>query len=382
MTLHYNIFTACTMHLRNRRGIIRLFTVVLLLHTVSAAASGAVFRLRAEVSCESVLVQLGDVAEVIAETPEAKRSLDQVTLGLAPGAGKVRFLSLDDIKRQLRRRGVNLAEHQFLGANRVKLLGPRTQRERPARARQQAIPSSREQTRAEQNLQSAVRSYLARIGVAEAEALTISVAIPPSLVTAVARTEPKRLQVSGGKAPWVGRQRFFVQRTAENGPSATLPFTAELTLPHHIVVARHRLPRGVPLEQGDVELRRADTGILQANSYGRLEDVVGMQTTQALEAGQIITSRHVQSIPLVRRGDVVTVWVRGPGFVVKRLARARGEGARGDSIALITLKDRKQFLAQVVGVRELEVPWSGASSFQQAKSNARTASGKDRAAIR
>ena len=373
MAIHHNLFTACTPHLRNRRGVVRLLIVVFLLHTVSAAASGAVFRLRDEVSCESVLVQLGDVAEVITETPEAKRSLDQVTLGLAPGAGKVRYLSLDDIKHQLRRRGVNLTEHQFLGANRVKLLGPRTQRERPAKAKQQAMPSSREQTRAERNLQSAVRSFLARIGFAEAEALTISVAIPPSLVAAVAQTEPKKLKISGGKAPWVGRKRFFVQRATENGSSATLPFTAELTLPRHIVVARHRLPRGVPIEQGDVELLRADTGTLQANGYGRLEDVVGKQTIQTLEAGQPVTSRHVQSIPLVRRGDVVTVLVRGPGFVVKRLARARGEGTRGDSITVTSLKDRKQFLAQIVGVREVEVPWSGASSFQQTKSNDRTA---------
>ena len=48
--------------------------VVLLTHTVSAAASGAVFRLRGEVSCESVLVQLGDVAE----THIADRSIEKV----------------------------------------------------------------------------------------------------------------------------------------------------------------------------------------------------------------------------------------------------------------------------------------------------------------
>jgi hypothetical protein len=58
----------------------------------------------------------------------------------------------------------------------------------------------------------------------------------------------------------------------------------------------------------------------------------------------------------------VTVVVRGPGFVVKRLARARGEGARGDSVALVTLEGRQQFMAEVVGVRELAVPAVGASA--------------------
>jgi hypothetical protein len=42
------------------------------------------------------------------------------------------------------------------------------------------------------------------------------------------------------------------------------------------------LPRGVALEAGDVELVRLDTRGSVADGYGRLEDVVGQQTTQAI----------------------------------------------------------------------------------------------------
>jgi flagella basal body P-ring formation protein FlgA len=338
-----------------------LFAVALIMDAAIATASGAVFRLKSDVDCSSVLVQLGDVAEVVADTPQVRQSLESITLGLAPGTGKERSLSVDDIKDQLRRRGVNLAEHEFLGANRVRLIGPTSRAERPEPSNRPLPASSREQALAERNLQEAVRRFLARVGVEEAGALAIDATIPPDLVARLAASKSDQIEVSGGTAPWIGSQAFFV-RVHENGTETPVPFNAELTLPHHVVVARHRLPRGVALEAGDVELVRLDTRGSVADGYGRLEDVVGQQTTQSIEPGQPITSRHVESIPLVRRGDVVTVVVRGPGFVVKRLARARGEGARGDSVALVTLEGRQQFMAEVVGVRELEVPAVGASA--------------------
>jgi flagella basal body P-ring formation protein FlgA len=348
---------------RRRRSVAAWLTAIALVHAASSVVGGAVIRLKSEVACRSVLLELGDVADVAAANEGNRRELEAVALGLAPGAGKVQFLDVDEIKSQLRRRGVNLAEHQFQGASRVRLLGPASE-PKPRRIEATAgAPGSREQAQAERILQTAVRRLLARAGVEEAEALAISVDIPAAMVQEVARRRPDELAISGGSPPWTGRQQFSVRLT-DGGNEASLPFSAEIRFPQQVVVARRRVPRGLAIEAGDVELRPLDGGGPAAGGFSRLEDVIGKEAANTLEPGRLIAERDVRSIPLVRRGEVVTVVVRGPGFTVKRLARARDEAAQGETVSLVTLEGRKQFVGEVVGVREVEIPWRGGEDTQ------------------
>lgn len=345
--------------------VIGLLAAAVLVHVMSADADGAIIRLKSEVACQSALLQLGDVADVVAANEPTRRELERAPLGLAPGVGKARFLGVDEVKSQLRRRGVNLVEHEFLGASRVKLLGPSSAAGTKVARAQTIAPTSREQTAAERNLQTAVRRFLAQHGAADAAALVITVEIPAAIVETVARLNPDRLIISGGNPPWRGRQVLNLLLSTDLKDPA-FSFTAEVSLPQQVVVARRRVPRGLAIQADDVELRRLEAGDRDSDVFRRLDEVIGKEAMKTLEPGEAVAARDVQAIPLVRRGEVVSVLVRGPGFVVKRLARSRDEAAQGDTVALVTLEDRKQFLGVVVGLREVEVPWRGERQVESA----------------
>jgi len=85
-----------------------------------------------------------------------------------------------------------------------------------------------------------------------------------------------------------------------------------------------------------------------------LEEVVGRETTRALPEGKPLEVDALRSQPLVRRGDVVTVFAQAPGLKVKTMARARDDAGMGEQVVLDSLHERKPLLARVVGFQETE----------------------------
>lgn len=334
---------------------IALATLLVLLAT-TATCGAAVIRLKREVRCDAPLVRLGDVAQVTAVTEEAAERLSAALLVPAPAPGQIRTLGLEEIKEQLRRRAVNLVEHEFSGSNRVQLLSsdsPRAGNGMPGRLGRPR-PTRRSLRLAEERLTGALRPYLKSRGAAGSEELTFAYDLSDEVVDKVTGAPEEQLIIRGGQSPWIGKQRFVVQ-VAGSGEYESVAFTAEMDLAPQVATARITLPRGVRIEAEDVELRRISAEEA-AGTFGRLEEVIGKQTTRTVPAGDPLTPDVLQEAMLVRARDVVTVVVRGRGFTVKSLARAREKGALGQFVAVEPLDSRKQFLARVVGIREVEVP--------------------------
>ena len=120
----------------------------------------------------------------------------------------------------------------------------------------------------------------------------------------------------------------------------------------HVVTVKYTVPAGHVLRQDDLELHQVES---TAGALTRPEDVIGKQTSRPIRPGQQIRSPDVRAIPLVRTGDVVMVYSRRPGITVKRKMKARDEGARGETITLVSLDGRKKLLATVIGYHEAEV---------------------------
>src|SRR5690606_34127807 len=91
------------------------------------------------------------------------------------------------------------------------------------------------------------------------------------------------------------------------------------------------------------------------------DQVIGRETTRSLSAGQSLTADDVQNVPLIRTGDIVTVYSRKPGVVVRMEAKARSGGALGDQVILMTLDGREKLQARVTGFHQAEVVGSSSS---------------------
>ena len=161
----------------------------------------------------------------------------------------------------------------------------------------------------------------------------------------------------GGREPWTGRQRFILTVPTKEG-QVNLPIYADVSAPAMaIAVAIRQISRGAMITAADVELQKV--GAVPAGArrapITSLEQLIGMEARQAIQAGEIVLSDKVQAPLLVKRGDIVTVVSQSGGIRVRTTARARQDGAKGELVQVESLETRQPYDARVTGHREAAV---------------------------
>jgi flagella basal body P-ring formation protein FlgA len=315
---------------------------------VAQAGATAEIALRALARPAGNLVVLGDVADVLSNDADEAERLAAVELFPAPGPGKERFLRLVELEDILVLRGVALSDHTFSGASQVTVQPPALDASGP----QSSTPSTAESVRAERIVREAIVRHL-RQAAGTTATWQVDLKLSPDEVRIVSRPGVK-LSAAGGESPWVGPQKFIL--TIEGLDSTRqLSISPKVALPPTVVVTTRSLPRGAVIAPDDVALIPAANGRPEAGLIEAIDQAVGLETKQALAAGQAIAAGDVQAPVIIRRGDVVDVTARSPGVRVRTKARARQEGSRGDLVEVESLADRKSFLARVSGVGQVEV---------------------------
>jgi flagella basal body P-ring formation protein FlgA len=312
-----------------------------------AGVQAAEIRLRSQSEATTPVLTLGDVAEILSSDPAETQQLAAIELGSAPPPGQQRFLRVREIQDLLWAQRVNLLAHQFSGYG---LVAVTRAAEQPARTTADKNLSSDATRRASTLVQQALGDYLRSRGV---EVGKVEVVLSDTQVRTVL-TAQSPLAVRGGMPPWNRQQRFELAFTGPEG-AVTLPLDARLSTATAVVTPVRTLPRGAVIRPEDVQL----TQLTAAPPAGRampcsLEEVVGRETTRAVQEGKPLESDALRSQPLVRRGEMVTVFAQAPGLKVKTMARARDDAGLGEQVVLDSLHERKPLLARVVGFQEAE----------------------------
>ncbi len=112
------------------------------------------------------------------------------------------------------------------------------------------------------------------------------------------------------------------------------------------------------VKAADVELQLIDANtksVGQRAAADSVEKLIGMETRQAIQAGDIVFTDLVQSPILVKRGDVITVTSQSGGIRVRTSGRALKDAAQGELVQVESLGSREKYDARVVGPREAAV---------------------------
>jgi flagella basal body P-ring formation protein FlgA len=121
-----------------------------------------------------------------------------------------------------------------------------------------------------------------------------------------------------------------------------------------VVVARETIPRGEKIDVGKLDMVRKDLSLLPANVVTVPGDVEGKVSKWTLGPGTIITMSMIDDLPLVRRGENVSLTIGGKGVTVTIQARAMADGKKGDTIKVMNLNTRKEISAKVVDTGRVE----------------------------
>ncbi|MFV2065560.1 MAG: flagellar basal body P-ring formation chaperone FlgA [Pirellulales bacterium] len=336
-------------------------TLMVLVPASIPTGRAAEIQLRDQCRASGTLVRLRDVAVIIAADDEEAERLGAIDLMPAPIPGSKRRLRAREIEDLLRSRGVNLTDHRFSGAARIVVLPPGKR----AAVRKNVRPSRLTTRRLRTKVQAGITARL-REASGRDEPWRIDIELTDEQVSLLAAVDGDCV-ITGGAAPWIGRQRFEIV-LPPGSRMPRLPLAANVSLPPALVIAVRSLAPGTVLHATDVrsvrdsDKRRSAVG--GRESFHTIDEVIGMETTRSVVAGQQLDKTVLRHPLLVRRGDIVTVYARTGGIQVRTTARARDDASAGELVMVESVGDRKRYFARVTGTREVDV-FAGSTRIEE-----------------
>ena len=318
-------------------------------------------QLRPEVHTQRSVLLLSDVAEIFTGSSQEAAILSAAELMPAPTPGTRISIRMRDIQDSLSMRGVNLANVQFTGAAQVVVIGGADPAEKFNLRRPAKVLVQQAQRIAAEAI---VHHLKAKAGANDD--WQVAVELEDGQVAPLVAAGDS-IKVKGGQEPWIGQQSFEFHLPTTDG-SARLVVTAQVSLPPAVVVATHLLPKGTIVRASDVQLKRLKPGVAPGELFQTIEDVVGKEAVRNIPVGQPLDANYVHPPLLVRIGEVVTVFGRNGGILVRMPARARENGGEGDLVTVESLTDRQTFLARVSALHEVEV-FAGATTTAPAEAS-------------
>ena len=331
--------------------------LLLLLAVTSVAAeaspSGAgpmEVRLRSYAVLEDEAVRLSDVATLQGGATVQRSALDGVVVArLAPGGQMT--ISIDDLTARLTQVGANLADVLLVGSAccRVQRAGQVSDD-----SSVKAGSSGLESTARGETLRHRLTQYL----VEQAGALPgrIDVQFDRSSLDALNLSEPEyQFRVRRCRGEGLGMIALEVEILRQGQSLQRLPILASVTAEVSVVVARQAISQNSPISDRDVMLESRRFDRVDKIGLTDLGAVVGQQAERLIRRGQELSIRDIKPMPLVKRGDIVTVTLSRGGFVIRAAAKSLQGGAYGDLIEVRGSGSKESFMARVAGLRVVEV---------------------------
>ena len=298
--------------------------------------------LRRDCECSGALVTLADVAEIYSNDKAQVAALTNIELFPAPTDGQSQMVPVRQIRDVLVQRGVDLRKVRLGGASAVTIR---------QEVREKHVTPVRTTTW-KQRLQQQISDYLS--DVEPGVEWNVTANVTGDLIRAMTAGE-RIIRVTGGRQPWVGSQRFTVE-ISDAGGTKEIQVIANVQRPFMVVVPVRPLGRGEVVRASDLQLQTVSAAGNHVNSLSSLEQAIGQEATRPLPAGRPLQRSDLQQAILVKRNNVVTVFVRSRGVQIRTSAKALEDGARDDVIKLQSLENRDdQFVARVTAFKEVEI---------------------------
>lgn len=323
-----------------------------------AGASGQEIRVWPTGAANESTVRLRDVAMIRGVDSKLAKELGDLAVRSSAGTSNEMVISTDDIRTALNDARWNMAEVSISGSSRCvvrrskseppatvttavhKDKATRMTAARPPAA--QAKPAVLSESGGEQpeyrapsenTLESAVRRYLQGRAGPQGGRVSVRFSAASRAMLNTGGADAKfEIQIRDGALPGLVGLDVTILRAGEQPEHVSVSVDTSITRP--VVVARRGLNQGTIVKAGDVEMaertfvKRDDAGITETSA------VVGREVRVFVKAGDQLRARDLREAPMVRRGDLVTLWTRRGGLVIKSAGRAAGSGTLGDQIPI------------------------------------------------
>ena len=179
-----------------------------------------------------------------------------------------------------------------------------------------------------------------------------SIQVPCDVVSEIRMLEPD-------ETVFRRRMKLHVELLDGNGELAKRIFVA-VRVKHFVTVAvaTDDIRPDSIISNGNIEFREMDVTL----RHGWFSDESALSNTQSrkrIPAGTILTNSHVELIPLVKRGDLVTVQSCVGSVLVTAVGTAREDGSLNETIRVFNKTTRRTLNCQVVSDTTVRINGQG-----------------------
>jgi flagella basal body P-ring formation protein FlgA len=134
-----------------------------------------------------------------------------------------------------------------------------------------------------------------------------------------------------------------------------VPIPVEVEALAEMVVAVRPLDRGEIISPSDVAVQKRTLSRNQGKLLTNIEEAVGKRTRLAIRGNNPIRADHLERVPLVKSGQMVTIIAENEALRISAPGKARSSGAEGDRVMVQNLSSHKEIPARVVDAATVKV---------------------------
>ncbi|NBV41156.1 flagella basal body P-ring formation protein FlgA [bacterium] len=156
---------------------------------------------------------------------------------------------------------------------------------------------------------------------------------------------------------YTGRSVIPVQVIGQNQQvPSVVKVIVDVDVSGNMVVAADTIAKGQVIEPGNVILVSGMLNGQPKNGFGSLSGVIGKESVTVIPGESIITQTQIREVPVVRRGDVVTVDYQNRGIELRVPGSVLEDGKIGDRVKVrLRLESAKIMEGEVVNSSTVRV---------------------------
>jgi flagella basal body P-ring formation protein FlgA len=134
-----------------------------------------------------------------------------------------------------------------------------------------------------------------------------------------------------------------------------IPLNAEVEALADMVVTTRPLELGTVVTRDDLALQKGDLAMAPARVCRSLDEALGKRVRVGMRGNSPVRGDYLEKPPLVKSGQLVTIIAESDTFRVTASARAKGNGAAGETVLVQNLNAQKDMPALVVDANTVRV---------------------------
>lgn len=316
-----------------------VIAVVLLVWAAGSSAEGEIasisFRRVAWVS--EAEIRLAAVAHIETSDEELGRWLSSISLGRAPSPRETKELSRDYVLARLH------SQHVDLSSTAVEV--PEWIRVTRAYA---VVPPEKFRELFVRYVEANSPWHDARIEVEHLEP-TVELAVPHGVVTC--RISPPR------QRHLMGKVELPVTVLVDGVVCDRLRLAGYVRVIQRVVHTRQPVHRGSVIAEGDVTLQDADISLLPPGYFTDMSQAIGKRARRDIRAREVIEGRMLERVPLVRRGDMVSLLVDNRFLRVTAPGQMGEDGYPGQLVKVLNVSSNRYVYGRLLDARNVKVEY-------------------------